>query len=200
MVSFSAGERLRYHHLMDPRSNVLMRSLPLALLLLVCAPVVAHGSSSCEPSVVYLVRHAEKADAASSENPNDPHLSEEGVERAGELVRLLGDAEITGIYSTNYRRTIETVEPLAKSAGLEIGIYDPGDPAAIVSALKGQPGRYVVTGHSNTIPGLVKLLGGDPGLPIEEAGEYDRLYILVIEGEQTTTIRLRYGMPSHVTE
>lgn len=51
-----------------------------------------------------------------------------------------------------------------------------------------------MVGHSNTTPELVSILGGEPGPPIDEASEYDRLYVLVPAPEgDTVTIRQRYG-------
>ena len=54
--------------------------------------------------------------------------------------------------------------------------------------------RILVAGHSNTTPKLVELLGGNPGPPIDEKTEYDRLYVVVLgaDGAVTTTL-LRYG-------
>ena len=55
-------------------------------------------------------------------------------------------------------------------------------------------GKHLVVGHSNSTPDLVKLLGGDPVSPINEASEYDRLYHIQIEDD--TIIRSsmsRYG-------
>ncbi|NIT87109.1 MAG: hypothetical protein GWM92_07640, partial [Gemmatimonadetes bacterium] len=46
--------------------------------------------------------------------------------------------------------------------------------------LRGSPGRHLVVGHSDTTPRLVTLLGGEPGPPIVEAREYDRLYVLTL--------------------
>lgn len=170
----------------------------LAILILATvgsAPAVFAHSEPDEPTVVYLVRHAEKADAGSSQDPKNPQLTAEGVRRAEDLVALLRDAGVTRLHSTDYLRTMQTVDPLAKHLGLEIETYDPRDPAGFAKMLKESPGRHVVSGHSNTVPPLVELLGGDPGPPIDEAAEYDRLYILVIDEGETTTITLRYGAP-----
>lgn len=186
----NAGEKscpMRYHRRMK---RLLARLLFLPVVVL-SFPAIAGE----QPTVVYLVRHAEKASAEMSADPADPHLSRKGVRRAGELVRLLGEAGITQIHSTDFSRTIETVEPLAKRIDLEIELYEPSALESFASELKSQPGRHLVSGHSNTTPVLVELLGGDPGPPIVEATEYDRLYILFI-GEETTTIVLRYGDPS----
>lgn len=175
------------------------RDLVAALILSVSvllSPTVVAQTEAEAPTVVYLIRHAEKSTAGPPDDPKNPHLNSEGVRRAGDLVRLLGEAGVTSIFSTDYRRTIETVDPLAKHLTLEIQTYDPRDLSDSAKILKSSPGRHVVSGHSNTTPALVELLGGEPGPPIDEEREYDRLYILVIDSGETTTLRLRYGATS----
>ena len=113
--------------------------------------------------------------------------------RAETLARVLGDAGVTRILSTNYQRTMQTVEPLARRLGLEVERYDPRSLDAVADLLRSQTGRIVVVGHSNTTPQLVGLLGGDSGPAYDEETEYDRLYILTITPEKTTTVQLRYG-------
>ena len=49
-------------------------------------------------------------------------------------------------------------------------------------------------GHSNTTPALVQLFGGDPGTPIVEKDEYDRLYILSPgKNGKVNTVLIRCG-------
>ena len=49
-------------------------------------------------------------------------------------------------------------------------------------------------GHSNTTPSLAGLLGGEPGSKIDEAGEYDRLYVITVDKDGTAqSLLLRYG-------
>jgi phosphohistidine phosphatase SixA len=147
-------------------------------------PKVSAGDSV----VVFLVRHAEKTEDGS----RDPDLTPAGRARASLLARMLADAGLTGVYSTDYRRTRETAGPAARAAGLDVRIYDPKEPGALAFRLRSRPGRYLVVGHSNTVPGLVRALGGDPGSDIAEA-EYDRLYVVLIGSGGTTTLRLHYG-------
>ena len=59
-----------------------------------------------DPLPVFLVRHAEKVDQSM-----DPDLSMEGYRRAGELARVLADAGIERIFSSDYVRTRETAGP-----------------------------------------------------------------------------------------
>lgn len=149
-------------------------------------------------SVIYLVRHAERA----QDHPQDPTLSDEGDLRAVELARLLANAPLTRIFSTQYRRTMETAAPTAQAHGLEVESYDPRGPGlqAVAEQLRTTPGHHLVVGHSNTTPQLVAALGGDPVSAVDEM-EYDRLYLVVVAptGEVTSTL-LRFGAPFHPEE
>jgi hypothetical protein len=73
-------------------------------------------------------------------------------------------------------------------------LYDPARPEALVNEILGGGGRHLVVGHSNTVPELVDLLDGDGGPPIDEAGEYDRLYVVTrtADGRVRSELR-RYG-------
>jgi broad specificity phosphatase PhoE len=144
-----------------------------------------------EPTIIYLVRHAEKTDEA-----NDPGLTEAGRQRALELARLLHDAGIGTIYSTEFARTRDTVAPLAEQLGLQIQIYDWQQMQELAASMVRRGGRYLVVGHSDTTPELVAMLGGEPGPVIDEPGEYDRLYVVSVapDGGVTTKLR-RYGEP-----
>ena len=139
---------------------------------------------------VYLVRHAEKVDQS-----KDPDLSGEGYLRAEELARTLADAKIEYVHSSDFIRTRETAAPVAELFGLEIELYDQNDLFSLADRLKATGGRHLVVGHSTTTPDLVELLGGEPGYPIEELIEYDRLYILTIRSGKVNTVLLRYGKP-----
>lgn len=165
-----------------------------AMLVAVALPAGRLWAQQDAATVVYLVRHAEKVEPPPAESPRDPPLNDAGRERAAELARVLGNAGVTRILSTDYRRTRETAAALAEALGLQVEIYDALGLPELADRLRSGPGRVVVVGHSNTTPLLVELLGGDPGPPIDEAMEYDRLYVMVFEqGRPPTTIRLRYG-------
>lgn len=142
------------------------------------------------PVVLYLVRHAEKVD-----DSRDPELSPAGGVRALELARVLRDARISRVWSTDFLRTRHTAEPAASAAGLKVELYDPRDPVGFADQLRHLPGIHLVVGHSNTTPALVTALGGEAGPPIPDS-EYDRLYLLVYQDGQVTTAQLRYGAPS----
>jgi phosphohistidine phosphatase SixA len=172
------------------------RTLPLIIvtvaILLAGCPSESVESPPVEeqkPLVVFLVRHAEKVDAS-----KDPELSEEGKERSKALAEMLKSAKVEHIHSTDFIRTRDTAEPLAKDSGLEVEKYDPNDLEGFAKRLKKSGGRHLVVGHSNTTPELTKLLGGDPGTKINEKSEYDRLYVVTIGKDGTVNSALmRFG-------
>ncbi len=168
-----------------------MRSL-LSLLIVVCCAVPPLAQRQTTRAVVFLVRHAEKVDAS-----RDPQLSPQGAQRAAALAMLLRDSGIDHVHSTDFIRTRDTAGPVATMLGLgAVELYDPSDLPALRARLTRDGGRHLVVGHSNTTPPLVELLGGDAGPPIDEASEYDRLYVVTIDNEGTvTTVLLRYGVP-----
>lgn len=63
-----------------------------------------------------LLRHAEKI----SDGSSDPDLKQEGIDRAFRLATLLKNANVAAIYSTDFKRTRNTVAMLAKDKGLEV--------------------------------------------------------------------------------
>jgi phosphohistidine phosphatase SixA len=170
------------------------QGLPLfvpALLLLLCMALPVAAAEPGEAAMVFLVRHAEKTAAT-----EDPALNEAGRQRAQALAALLRNAGIEFVYSTDFMRTRETATPLAEQLGLQISLYDWDQMDVLAAELK-TPGRpSLVVGHSDTTTDLVEILGGEPGPPIDEAGEYDRLYVVSVMPDGTVTTELRrYGTP-----
>jgi broad specificity phosphatase PhoE len=148
-------------------------------------------SSELEPLVVFLVRHGEKADLG-----DDPELSAAGHERVAVLASALGSAEIEFVHSSDFIRTRATAAPIATEHGLKVQLYDHRDLPALVEKLREAGSRHLVVGHSTTTTQMVELLGGEPGSPINDEGEFDRLYIVTINGDGTTSsVLLRYGTP-----
>jgi broad specificity phosphatase PhoE len=147
------------------------------------------GDAARQPTLVFLVRHAEKSGQGS-----DPELSLPGRQRAGLLAAMLKDAGVQHVHSTEYRRTLQTATPVARQHQLELQLYDPAQLHQLADRLLGEGGVHLVVGHSNTTPRLVQQLGGEPGPPINEPTEYDRLYLLTISADGTVhSVMLRYG-------
>lgn len=189
-------------HIVMNRSGIIHLAAVLGLWL-ASAGVVTGEADATKPTagdggtVLFLVRHAEKSSNAVGEVSQDPGLTEAGRDRARALARVLGPAGITAIHSTDYRRTLGTARPLADALGREVTIYQPDELGTLAERLRGTGGRHLVVGHSNTTPALVSILGGEPGPPIDEECEYDRLYVLFLgPGGSAATIRQRYGSRS----
>lgn len=166
-------------------------ALLLSSTLIGCgsAPVAEFSAMEHRPLVVFLVRHAEKADVS-----GDSKLSAAGRERAATLARALRSAEIEYVHSSDFIRTRDTAAPTATEFGLEVELYDPRALPALVEKLRRTGGRHLVVGHSNTTPPLVELLGGEPSSKIDEEGEFDRLYIVTTGSDCTaSSVMMRYG-------
>ena len=71
---------------------------------------------------------------------------------------------------------------MADALSLPINSYDAADTEAIMEHIvKVHKGKVIlVVGHSNTTPTLVKLLGDEAGAEINEASEFDRLYVVTV--------------------
>ena len=107
-------------------------------------------------STFYLIRHAEKIRVDSAES--NPDLNEKGLIRAERWKNYFLDKNVTKIYSTNYKRTYNTVKPLASEKNIEIFFYSPSD-IEYDEFIKSNIGdTTLLVGHSNTIPGFVNEL------------------------------------------
>ncbi|MDX1626787.1 MAG: phosphoglycerate mutase family protein [Wenzhouxiangellaceae bacterium] len=171
-----------------------IRSLSLSILLVM---VFAAGfSPATAGTLVVVVRHAEKAAPE-----GDPELTLEGRRRAEALARTVSGLELDAIYSTPYRRTLDTAAPASSQTGLPIREQPIGDRSleewvaaeAERIVAENPDGSVLVVGHSNTVPLIVAALCGcDAGSIADD--EYDAFFVVHAEtvgrGEM---IRVRYG-------
>jgi len=142
-------------------------------------------STATAQSTIFIVRHAEKADAT-----KDPDLSEVGRARAEALVKTLRDANITAIYATEFKRTQQTAAPLAKALGITVTTLPAKDNAALIAKLRASTGNALVVGHGDTIPDLIKALGMSDPINVAE-NDYDNLFAVVLD-QKPHLIRLHY--------
>jgi len=143
---------------------------------------------------ILLVRHAEYL----THDTNQP-LSQAGHGRAELLTRMIGEVGITDIFSSTYLRTIQTVEPLARKLGLKINNTMSKADELVEQVLLKQDGKKIlICGHTNTVPKIIKQLGGTSVDPIPD-NEFDNMYILTHythnNGEHVSTniVQLKYG-------
>ena len=136
---------------------------------------------------IVLVRHAEKEISDDA----DPHLSGEGLKRAERLVEKIKKYKPGAIYSTNYIRTSETVAPMAKHRKLAAKIYDPKKQGDLVAeVLSSKTKRFLIVGHSNTIPILANLLLKKDLFKSLDESEYGTIWIIRIKNGKTPSLEL----------
>ncbi len=153
--------------------------------------VRAQVAPASEPTVVIVVRHAEKSSDAS----RDPSLSSAGKDRARKLGLMLRDARITTVYVSDTRRAKETAEPIAVALGLVAETYPGRQVAALIEKmLKNAAGKTVlVVGHSNTVPEMISLLTKGRESVVLRDDDYDAMFIVTIGHHDAPSIlRLRY--------
>jgi 2,3-bisphosphoglycerate-dependent phosphoglycerate mutase len=128
-------------------------------------------------TTIILLRHAEKG----NDGTKDPDLTPEGYQRAQRIVSLLSDTQVNAVYSTNYRRTRNTVQALANARGLDIQTYEPFKPEVISSIVEKHKGKtIVISGHSNTIPWTANLLLGEERFKDFSDTDYDNVLIVSV--------------------
>jgi 2,3-bisphosphoglycerate-dependent phosphoglycerate mutase len=158
--------------------------------------VFAYFASFARPvTTVILVRHAEKN--IEPQNP-DPDLSPAGQARALELIRVLGNSRIQATYASQYKRTQQTVAPLANRLQLPIVAVDAKQSQEFVRrVLTDNRGQTVfVAGHNNTVPEIINLLSGE-NLPLIPESEFDNLYIVTVyRFGKAQVVHLKYGAAS----
>ncbi|HLO79934.1 MAG TPA: histidine phosphatase family protein [Chitinophagaceae bacterium] len=166
-----------------------MRKLILLLFIVLASVSV----SLAQKTTVYFVRHAEKNMIDPSSK--DPELSGDGVKRTQDLVKFLRKEKIAAVFSTNYKRTIQTADPVAKKANKEVIIYDAGKIAELVHKVTTEyKGKTVlIVGHSNTVLPMVKAFGGSTNLIEIKDYEYNYLFRVVIDGDKVVTTQYTYG-------
>jgi len=137
-------------------------------------------------SIIFVVRHAEKMDNAG----NDPDLADAGRARAERLAKMLKDAGISAVYTTEFKRTQQTAAPLAKALGLNVTIVPAKETAPLTAKLRDLHANALVVGHGNTIPDLIKAFDITTSISIAE-NDYDNLFVVVLE-EKPRLIHLHY--------
>ncbi|MCL6461707.1 MAG: histidine phosphatase family protein [Flavobacterium micromati] len=123
----------------------------------------------------YFIRHAEKVDAS-----KNPDLSTVGFERARLYDNIFAEIKFDAIYSTDYKRTLQTVTPIAATQKIAIKLYDPKT-LSIESFKKENVGKKVlIVGHSNSIPNFVNQIINEKIYPDLADATFGNLYIVVV--------------------
>lgn len=169
---------------------------PLIVPLLVFVGVVAAAAwlfDARATTVVVIVRHAE---AEAGSDP-DPALSVDGRERAARLAKMLSQARpvrgIDAIFSSEFRRSQQTVTPLSEMLALPLNVVPSVTWGELPrKILRGHRGEYVlVSGNSNNVPALVEALSGQQVEVRDD--EYDAMFIVFVpQISKAKVVRIRY--------
>jgi len=165
------------------------RRLFLALALL--APLSSLPAQDA-PLTVFVVRHAEKGPGSP-----DPSLTDAGRRRAEALARVLKDAQVTALYVSEFKRSQETLAPLAKATGLTPMVVYAGQMDDLIAMLRALPAgsRAVVASHSNLVHLIVERLSGQT-VPALGDLDYDRMVVVTVQADgKGQAVVLRYGEP-----
>jgi broad specificity phosphatase PhoE len=169
----------------------MIRHLLAALALTLPVPLAqAAAQAPAAPITVFVVRHAEKG----PENP-DPSLTPEGRNRAEALARVLGASRISATFASEFKRTQETVAPLAAAGGFATEVIPAAAMDSLARRLRALPpgSRAVVASHSNLVHLIVEKLSGVKLPPLTEA-DYDRLMVVTVWADgRSEAVVLRYG-------
>lgn len=164
----------------------------------------AQDSPDRRARTVIVVRHGEKDPAGDA---RDPSLSPAGSLRAKALAHLLGPARVTHLFASEFRRTQETLAPLAEQSGRKVSIVPARETDRLLAEIAALPGGSVcvIAGHSNTVPKIVSALGTEIGNLVESSSgkaipedEFGRLFVITLPQSgaravcDTSTLELRY--------
>lgn len=140
---------------------------------------------------IILVRHAEKAD----DHPKDPELLPEGIERVAILTEMFSEWPFDKMYSTGYKRTLGTIQPLADVHGLEIELYENDHLFDFAQQILDSDNYDIlISGHSDSTPKMVNYLIGEEiyeEMPIEE---YNTIWWVQIAKDHLPVVRkIKFG-------
>jgi len=157
----------------------------LGLLSALNTPTSARAdSATTRPSVILIIRHAEKP-----ESDDDPNLTSKGYERAKALAEVIPKHFCTPDFiwatarSKHSNRPFETVTPLAKALHLTIlNQYADADFAKLAHDLLTDPtygGKTIlVCWHHGEIPKLAAALGAKDAPSAWNPKVFDRVWVL----------------------
>ncbi|HEX2522324.1 MAG TPA: phosphoglycerate mutase family protein [Terriglobia bacterium] len=149
----------------------------LFFLLVWCLPCLAQRT-------IVVVRHADKID-----DSDDAVLSPTGETQAKRLGHVLKDVGITAIYTSQFKRTIQTATPLAHLLKIKPFTYEQTDIDGVVKEIRRKHAKEIVmvVGHRSTVPRILKQFGALEPVALGSS-EYDSLFILTLPPNQSPTL------------
>ena len=163
-----------------------MKRLFLSAFLIVFATAALSGQTT-----VFISRHADRFGTEP-----DPSLTPKGKAQAESLGRMLADANIRHIYTTELIRTQQTAEPLALKTGVKPVVVPQDRLDDLIKQVRQTALPHestLVVGHRQTVPKIVKAITGQDITPIG-GGEYGRLIVVTLFPDgKSSIVTLHYG-------
>lgn len=166
----------------------------LAFIIFMSLNIAPMSQANAENRLIIIIRHAEKANVSAK----DPPLSPQGVMRATSLITALNRTPLSQLVATQYQRTQQTLAPIAEERHLPVTIVEAANPIEqhiqhIVEQVHAVQGNTLIAGHSDTVPLIIKALGG-PEIQAIDEDDYSQLFILSLnDGQPASLIATRYG-------
>jgi broad specificity phosphatase PhoE len=143
------------------------------------AMMFASGAHAQNVRTIFFVRHADKIS-----DDTDALLSDAGHRRAECLARMLADAHIQKIYTSDLQRTQQTAAPLAEQLKLKPVAIPLSTPDKLIEAIRSEKAANIlVVWHDATLPKILQALGA-PEIPPIAHTEYDRFFILTFQSDK----------------
>ncbi len=148
---------------------------------------------SCNPTRVYIVRHAEKDTIP----PADPHLSNQGKLRSEFLKAFLKEKKIRAIYSTEKARTTETATPLSNARHVPVQYYGNDTLDNFLKRVFREGKNTLIIGHSNTIVVMLNTLDLPHDITFIPEDDYDNMFIIKVKAGKAVKLKeSTYGLAS----
>ena len=168
-------------------------------ILPIVAPLAQSPSSPDQPSLIVIIRHADRAASPA----DDPPLSDEGKARAQELVRVLKGIDFSMVITSQTKRARETAAPIAEALNIAtevVPLTSRGSPEVYLNAVKAAADKnsgksVLIVTHTQRIGSVIEAFGGPKILTMCEES-FDHLFLLVPRQVGSKFIALRYGKPS----
>ena len=141
-------------------------------------------------STYYFIRHAEK-DLSDPQN-SDPELTAAGNERAAGWAEVFKEVAFDHIFSSDYKRTRQTANAIARSQNKQVEIYDAGklNDSEFQETTKGK--TVLVVGHSNTNPAFVNYILEEKKYQDIDDKESGSLFIISVAPDGTKSSQVLY--------
>ena len=150
-----------------------------AEICLFVALTFASGAHAQNVRTIFFVRHADKVS-----DETDALLSDAGHRRAECLAKMLADAHIQKIYTSDLQRTQQTAAPLAEQLHLKPVTIPLTKVNDLIEAIRSdRAANILVVWHDQTLPKILLALGAPEITPIGHT-EYNRFFILTFDADK----------------